>query len=110
MCFVLGNVSNNLNLSDKSENVLTFYWQDGEYNWSKPLQGLILSSFFWGYLVAQLPAGWISARVGAKRVMGWCMFTSSVSNLLMPVCAKISPVLVIVLRVISGLCQVCFIL
>ena len=39
--------------------------EEGEFNWDKPTQGLILSSFFWGYLLTQIPSGWISNKVNS---------------------------------------------
>lgn len=29
-------------------------------------RGLILSSFFWGYIITQLPGGWMAKRYGGK--------------------------------------------
>ena len=74
--------------------------------WDKPLQGLVLGSFFWGYIVTQMPGGWLASRFGGKRVFGWFMFLSSVATLLSPVAARNSPYFLIVLRVIVGVGQV----
>lgn len=32
------------------------------YDWSQELQGLILSSFYWGYVVSHVPGGLISGK------------------------------------------------
>lgn len=42
---------------------------DGKYDWSQPLQGVILSSFYWGYILTHIPGGLISARVGGKYTL-----------------------------------------
>ncbi|GFS07044.1 vesicular glutamate transporter 2 [Elysia marginata] len=44
--------SNNTNSGDK----------DGEFVWSKEIQGYVLGSFFWGYMLTQVFGGWLAAR------------------------------------------------
>jgi ACS family sodium-dependent inorganic phosphate cotransporter-like MFS transporter 5 len=74
----------------------------GELEWSKELRGYMLSSFFYGYLVTQVPGGWLAKRFGGKHVFGIGLFITSVATLLVPVAARVSSTLVIVLRVIMG--------
>jgi len=38
-------------------------------NWSKTDVGTVLSSFFWGYTLTQIPGGYLSDRYGAERVL-----------------------------------------
>ena len=33
-----------------------------ELGWSAMERGLVSSSFFWGYSLTQIPAGWVSTR------------------------------------------------
>lgn len=40
-----------------------------ELQLSGTVTGLLLSAFFWGYVITQLPGGWMANRVGAKRVI-----------------------------------------
>ncbi|XP_055921952.1 putative inorganic phosphate cotransporter [Eupeodes corollae] len=77
-----------------------------EYKWEERARSVILSSFFWGYVCTQIPAGQLAQRFGAKLVVFWGLTICSVLAILTPVCAQIggSP-LVITLRVIQGLCQ-----
>lgn len=35
-----------------------------EFDWSSQTKGLVLSSFFYGYLITQLPGGWLAAKIG----------------------------------------------
>lgn len=77
--------------------------KDGEFVWNAELQGLILSSFFWGYLVTQVPGGWMSEKFGSKLVWGWFMFATIIASFFMPIAARISPILFIILRIIQGL-------
>jgi sugar phosphate permease len=40
-----------------------------ELGLSGAVTGALLSAFFWGYVVTQLPGGWLASRVGPKRVI-----------------------------------------
>lgn len=80
--------------------------QEGEFVWPREIQGLILGSFFWGYLVTQVPGGWLSARLGGKRVFGYFMCACAVVTLLMPVAARADYRLLLFLRFAAGVCQV----
>ncbi len=37
-----------------------------EFEWDDTVKGLVLSSFFWGYITNQLPGGWLATRFGGK--------------------------------------------
>jgi len=41
-----------------------------QFGWSDPEKGFVLSSFFIGYMLGQLPGGWIATRYGGKWVFG----------------------------------------
>lgn len=52
-----------------------------EEGWSMVELGVVLSSFFWGYFLFQLPGGWLADRFGGRRVMTvagywWSVFTA----------------------------------
>ena len=78
----------------------------GEFEWSKEMRGHVLSSFFYGYIVTQIPGGWLAAQLGAKYVYGIAMVINSVATIFTPLAARGSVYLIIVLRVLMGLCQV----
>ena len=80
--------------------------QTGEFDWDKQIQGIVLGSFFWGYLTMQLPGGLLSQKFGPRRVMGVCMIVASLSTLLVSVSARTSPYLLISLRVLTGMGEV----
>lgn len=46
-----------------------------EYGWSTEKLGVVFSSFFWGYLILQMPMGWLADKLGGRKIL----FTSSVS-------------------------------
>uniref|UniRef100_A0A1B0GQA5 Major facilitator superfamily (MFS) profile domain-containing protein n=1 Tax=Phlebotomus papatasi TaxID=29031 RepID=A0A1B0GQA5_PHLPP len=49
-----------------------------EYDWNEQKQSLILSSFFWGYVLIQLPAGTWARKFGAKILLTVSMGVCSV--------------------------------
>ena len=74
-----------------------------EFTWSKPFQGALLSSFFYGYILTQVLGGYFSDRFGGKTVFLVGMTTLSGTSLLIPVFARINPGLVVGVRVLQGL-------
>lgn len=78
--------------------------KDGEFLWSTSLQGYILSSFFYGYVITQIPFGLLAKRYGAMKFLGWGMLINSVFAFLVPIAARQggAPWL-IVIRFIQGL-------
>lgn len=41
--------------------------QGPEFDWTPETIGVVDSSFFWGYLVTQIPGGFLAARYPANR-------------------------------------------
>lgn len=39
-----------------------------EYGWNASTAGLIQSSFFFGYMLSQIPGGWLSSKIGGRWV------------------------------------------
>ena len=63
------------------------------------------ASFFWGYIITQLPGGFLASRFPANRLFGTAIFLSSCLNLLIPAAIKLDPKAVIIVRVIQGLVE-----
>jgi MFS transporter, ACS family, solute carrier family 17 (sodium-dependent inorganic phosphate cotransporter), other len=53
--------------------------------YSEAERGLVLSSFFWGYLWFQLPGGLLADRFGGKRVLGVGVALWSIATFLTPI-------------------------
>ena len=68
--------------------------------------GIILGSFFYGYLTTQLPGGWLACRFGGKRVLGFGVLFTAIFTLLVPVAARLSVYLFIFARILAGLSEV----
>jgi len=77
--------------------------KEGEFNWDRETQGLILGSFFYGYILTQVPGGWLAARVGAKYVFGFGVLCTSVFTLFTPAAAQHSVGMLLLVRILEGL-------
>ncbi|XP_019762059.1 sialin isoform X2 [Dendroctonus ponderosae] len=77
--------------------------EDGPFVWSKTVQGFLLSSYFWGYMISELPGGRLAESFSAKWVMFFAIAINVVSALLTPVFAEIHYGLLLVLRVLQGI-------
>ncbi|XP_043269781.1 putative inorganic phosphate cotransporter isoform X2 [Venturia canescens] len=76
---------------------------DGEYPWDTKLQGYLLSSFFYGYVITQIPFGILAKRYGSKYFLGVGMLINSVFGLLVPISAHWGYGWLIAVRFIQGL-------
>eukprot|EP00041_Stephanoeca_diplocostata_P016949 m.336477 g.336477 ORF g.336477 m.336477 type:complete len:527 (-) comp20537_c0_seq2:120-1700(-) len=72
-----------------------------EYEWTSSQQGMVLASFFFGYICTQIPGGYMSGKYGAKTVFGFGVLTTAVLTLITPIVAPHYPLLILV-RVIEG--------
>ncbi|XP_066258483.1 putative inorganic phosphate cotransporter isoform X1 [Euwallacea similis] len=76
---------------------------DGEFVWETDLQGYILSSFFYGYVITQIPFGILAKKYGNIYFLGIGMLINSVFGLLVPAAAHMGVWWLIVVRFIQGL-------
>lgn len=77
-----------------------------EFDWTPETVGVVDSSFFWGYIVTQIPGGFLAARYPANRVFGTAIATSAFLNMLLPIGAKAGFQYVMLLRILQGLVEV----
>ena len=87
-------------VSSAPNGIKQFY---GEFDWDKRLQGLVLSSYFVGYLLTNMPGGWLSFKFGSKIVLAVSLFVSSLLTLGLPFAARINVTLLIACRFLIGL-------
>ena len=80
--------------------------QDGPFVWSELTQGVILSSYFGGYLVSQVPAGRLAERLGAVRVLAVGLAAAGLLTLLTPVCALSGVPALVTIRFLQGAASV----
>ncbi|XP_023335696.1 vesicular glutamate transporter 1 isoform X2 [Eurytemora carolleeae] len=76
-----------------------------EFHWSPETIGYVDASFFWGYIITQLPGGFLASRFPANRLFGTAIFLSSCLNLLIPAATMLDPKALILVRVLQGLVE-----
>ncbi|KAL5233845.1 hypothetical protein ACI65C_001255 [Semiaphis heraclei] len=85
---------------------MTHFKKEMEFDWDEKTQGLVLSSFFWGYVITQMPGGMLADTYGGKATLGLGMLLSSIGTIITPVVARsYGPEALIILRLIIGLAQ-----
>ncbi len=72
-------------------------------SWSETEKGFVLSSFFIGYMAAQILGGVLADKYGGKRVLLWSLVAWSIFTLLTPVAASASFLALILVRIGLGL-------
>lgn len=75
------------------------------YEWSQSMQGLILGSFFYAYIIFQIPAGIVAEKYGGRWVISLCLFGSAVVSLLTPFMTDLHIGVLIFGRFVMGSCQ-----
>jgi MFS transporter, ACS family, solute carrier family 17 (sodium-dependent inorganic phosphate cotransporter), other len=73
-----------------------------DMDYSPATQGVVLSAFFWGYIVSQLTGGWMADRYGGKAVLGFGVACWSLATFITPRCAALSFPLLLGARVLLG--------
>ncbi len=71
--------------------------------WTKIDQGLILSAYYWGYLITHIPGGWLAERWGSKQVLAISLLVQALPSFFIPLCAYASPYAVIAMRILQGM-------
>jgi MFS transporter, ACS family, solute carrier family 17 (sodium-dependent inorganic phosphate cotransporter), other len=74
-----------------------------ELGWSATERGLVSSSFFWGYSLTQIPAGWVSTSIGGAKVLMAGVALWSLGTLIAPPAAHMGLVALCATRVFVGL-------
>lgn len=75
------------------------------FDWDESIQGLILSSFFWGYAIAQVPASQLALYFGAKPMLFVAGIGSALLTIITPWVASYSWTALLATRMIMGLFQ-----
>ncbi|KAI1287510.1 Sialin [Halotydeus destructor] len=92
-------------LANATNSTNTIAGAKGEFDWSSTVQGMLLGSFFYGYIVTHMIGGHLSQYFGAKRLIAGSLLISSTLTLLSPVAAYAGSTTFIALRVVTGLAQ-----
>ncbi|XP_015514889.1 vesicular glutamate transporter 1 [Neodiprion lecontei] len=76
-----------------------------KFNWTIATESALDSSFFWGYLVTQVPGGFLASLYPANRIFGMAIATSSFLNLLVPGALTVHPVVDMIVQICKGLVE-----
>lgn len=68
------------------------------------VKGTVLSAFYWGYALSQIPGGWAAQRYGGRVMLILCFASWSAVSILTPTNAKNS-MTIIIARVCIGVAQ-----
>lgn len=66
-----------------------------------------MSAFFYGYIITQVPGGWLANRYGGKKVLGYGIFITALFTGLTPIAARTHVVFLIAVRILAGFGEVC---
>ncbi|XP_012272716.1 putative inorganic phosphate cotransporter [Orussus abietinus] len=76
------------------------------FQWDETTRGYILSSFFWGYVLTQIPGGIVAQRWGPCRLYGLSVGICGLASLFGPLAAHYGGWKGLVFcRIVAGLCQ-----
>jgi len=81
--------------------------QSGDFNWDENEQGIVLGSFFYGYVLTQIPGGLLAQRYGGKRLLLFGIFWTALLTIFTPVVTRYGDFPAIVAtRILEGLGEV----
>jgi hypothetical protein len=89
--------------ADRTNISLAIVEMEKEFGWSDTENGLVLSSFFSGYLLTQVLGGWAAARFSGHVVLGLAVLSYSAATLLTPLAAASSFYSLIACRIVLGM-------
>ena len=88
--------------------ISSFLFVKTSFAWSNLVQGVALASFFIGYLLAQVPAGFGSLQFGGKNLIGIGLGICGFFGLIIPATTDVGVAMMIVARIIQGIGGVIF--
>ncbi|KAM4772109.1 sialin [Rhinophrynus dorsalis] len=74
-----------------------------KYDWLPDTQGWILGSFFYGYILTQIPGGYVAGKIGGKLLLGFGILGTAIFTLLTPLAADLGAGYLIAVRALEGL-------
>lgn len=72
------------------------------YGWSQTTVGIIQSAFFWGYVLTQIPGGYLADKYGGKQVLAVGVVVWSAMTLLTPIAASTNIGVLLLARALLG--------
>lgn len=75
----------------------------GDFVWDEATQGLVLGSFFYGYVLTQIPGGRMAELIGGKLIYGYGVLITAIFTILTPICAYWDLPSLILVRILEGM-------
>ncbi|CAB4480159.1 unnamed protein product [Rhizophagus irregularis] len=94
-----------INYADRSNIAVAIIYMAKEFGWSSTIQGLVLSSFFIGYISTQVLGGAFADRFGGKLVLGVAAFGWTTFTLFTPSAAKLGLSYLLSCRILLGIAE-----
>lgn len=77
------------------------------FDWDEATQGIILGSFYYGYVLTHVPGGMLSERYGGKWLLGLGLLSTAICTIITPVVVKAGGASALIgLRIVEGLGEV----
>ncbi|RIB07269.1 major facilitator superfamily domain-containing protein [Gigaspora rosea] len=89
--------------ADRSIMAIAIVYMTKEFNWDHSTQGLVSSSFYFGYLTTQIIGGACTDIFGGRRILSIAGITWSLFTLLTPISARINLYCLILCRICLGI-------
>ena len=93
------------NKTSIDSNGTKFVVKTADFDWDSNAQAVVLSSFYYGYIVTQIPAGYLAAKFGGSLVFGLAILVNAILSLLTPAAARANFFLLVIVRICKGLFQ-----
>lgn len=93
-------IQNRVNQSAHGESIST------RFLWDEETQGMILSAFYYGYIVTHIPGGFLAQKFGGKFTTAYAIMSTSTLTLFTPIVARMGSTHLMVLRFVEGLGEV----
>uniref|UniRef100_A0A0A1WNA6 Sialin n=1 Tax=Zeugodacus cucurbitae TaxID=28588 RepID=A0A0A1WNA6_ZEUCU len=77
--------------------------KEGDFLWDEATQGLVLGSFFYGYVLTQVPGGRLAELMGGKLIYGYGVLITAIFTLLTPIAAYWNLPMLVLVRVLEGM-------
>lgn len=76
--------------------------EETRFDWTIQQKNDILGSFFWGYVLTELPGGRMAELVGARKIFGGGMLIASILTILTPAACYLNYYVILILRAVLG--------
>ncbi|CAG9785687.1 unnamed protein product [Diatraea saccharalis] len=76
--------------------------EETPFEWNVKVESSIDSSYFFGYLITQVPGGFLASMYPANKIFGVAIVTSAIFNMAIPGAMSVGPAAVVLLKVAQG--------